>query len=112
MPVDGLLCDKGSMREKSALDKGGIRDLGELLAMIFVIARNRKVAGFHLAGFLSFDSVKFGHYTISVVFGAQKNRRAENRAPQPALIAHRALRAVHRAPDLIGDAIDRLFFVP
>jgi hypothetical protein len=48
MPADGLLCDKGGMREKSALHKGGITDLGELLAMIFVIARNGKVAGFHL----------------------------------------------------------------
>ena len=48
MPIDGLLRDKGSMREKCALDKGGVTDLGELLAMIFVIARNGKVAGFHL----------------------------------------------------------------
>ena len=36
------------MREKSARDKGGIDDVGKLLAMIVVIARNSKVAGFHL----------------------------------------------------------------
>ena len=48
MPVDGLLCDKGGVRGKCALNKGGVTDLSELLSMILVIARNGKVAGFHL----------------------------------------------------------------
>ena len=48
MPVDELFCDKRSMREKCALDKGGVTDLSELPSMIFVVTRNRKVAGFHL----------------------------------------------------------------
>lgn len=48
MPVDGLLCDKRSMRGKCALNKGGVINLSELVSMIFVVAKNGKVAGFHL----------------------------------------------------------------
>jgi creatinine amidohydrolase len=49
MPVDGLPRDEGGVRSKSALDKGPISDPGELFAIIIAVARNGKVARFHIA---------------------------------------------------------------
>jgi hypothetical protein len=46
-----------------------------------------------------------------VVF-AKQNRRGQHGGPKPALVSHGRLRDVHRANDLIRNAVNLFFLVP